>query len=228
MSAGGVGAEAKPSAVAERDQAGITDEQVETHAGDGEDDDVGGRGEGQAEPEQHRRHQHKPKGDDQQRQVTALVHGSGLQPLEALAQEAARPDQKDEEHQEVHRGRSAMGGKNWTVRPRHHADDDRGQHHAPEAAEPADDDDHEGGGDDLAAHRRVNAADGGQRDASKRREPDADRNHRRHHGSQRDTERAHHVRVLHAGAHDPAEGGLVEEEPQADDGKHGDAENARR
>ena len=59
----------QPSAVTERDQSGITDEQVETHAGDGEDDDVGRRGQGQADPEQHRRHQHKPEGDDQQRQV---------------------------------------------------------------------------------------------------------------------------------------------------------------
>ena len=54
---------------------------------------------------------------------------------------------------------------------------------------------------------RVNAANGCQHDASKRGEPDADRNHRRHHGSQRNTERAHYVRVLHSGAHDPAEGG---------------------
>ena len=66
---------------------------------------------------------------------------------------------------------------------------------------------------------------GARHDASKRREPDADRNHRRHHGRQRNAERAHHVRVLHSGAHDPAEGGLVEEQPQAGDGQHGDAEN---
>ena len=56
---------------------------------------------------------------------------------------------------------------------------------------------------------------GARHDASKRREPDADRDHGRHHGRQRDAERAHHVRVLHARAHDPAERGLVEEEPQA-------------
>ena len=56
--------------------------------------------------------QDEAQGDDQQRQEdVALVHGSGLQPLEALAQEAARPDQKDEEHQEVHRGLGQRAGR---------------------------------------------------------------------------------------------------------------------
>src|SRR3712207_3039697 len=73
---------------------------------------------------------------------------SGLQPLEAFAQEATRADQEDEEHQEVDRGllgrRIELDGE-----PAHHADDDGGQHHTPEAAEAADHHDDEGSRDHL-------------------------------------------------------------------------------
>ena len=38
---------------------------------------------------------------------------------------------------------------------------------------------------------------------------------RRHVGLERDAERADHVGVLHAGAHDAAEGGALQQEPEA-------------
>jgi hypothetical protein len=49
----GIGPEAEPGAVPERDEAGMPDEDVQPHAGDREDDDVDRRAEGQAEDIEH-------------------------------------------------------------------------------------------------------------------------------------------------------------------------------
>jgi hypothetical protein len=50
-----VGRKTEPGAVAERDEAGVADQDVQGHAGHGEDHDFRGRGHGEAEREQHRR-----------------------------------------------------------------------------------------------------------------------------------------------------------------------------
>ena len=51
---------------------------------------------------------------------------------------------------------------------------------------------------------------------------DAERGDGRHVGLQRDAQRRDHVRVLDAGAHDAAEGGTVEQQPDAGDAGDGD------
>ena len=61
-----IGGEAEPGAMAERDQAGMPDQDVQRHAGQREGDDLGGRGHGEAEREQHRRQHEQPEGGDQQ------------------------------------------------------------------------------------------------------------------------------------------------------------------
>ncbi len=103
--AGGVGGKAEPGAVAERDEAGVADQHVERHAGDGEDHHLGRRGHGEADRRHDQRQGEQPGAGDEQWQAVAHrgggdgrrggragVHGSrsSLEPLDALAEQAAR------------------------------------------------------------------------------------------------------------------------------------------
>ena len=99
------------------------------------------------------------------------------------------------------------------VTPRTTPTSSGGRDHAPERAEPADHDDDERRGEDLRAHRRMHAGDRREQHAGEAGEADAERRDRRHVGLERDAERADHVGVLHARAHDAAERRAVEQEP---------------
>ena len=68
----------------------------------------------------------------------------------------------------------------------------------------------------------MHACDRGEEHAGKPRQSDTERGDRRHVGRERDAERADHVWVLHARAHDPAESGLIHDEPRRADRSHGD------
>ncbi len=67
-----VGRKTEPGAVAERDEAGVADQDVQGHAGHGEDHDFRGRSHGEAEREQHRRQDQEPERGNQQRNGQAL------------------------------------------------------------------------------------------------------------------------------------------------------------
>ena len=75
---GRVGREPKPGAVAKGHEAGMSDQNVQRHAGQRVSDDFGRRGHGEAEREQHRRQYHQPECGDQQRNWQALQHLSRL------------------------------------------------------------------------------------------------------------------------------------------------------
>src|SRR6516164_2538316 len=77
---------------------------------------------------------------------------ASLEPRDALAEQAARPEQQHEQHQEIDRG----GGGGRIADPDHDAFDETDQkrcrHHAPERSEPADHHHDESRRDDLLAH----------------------------------------------------------------------------
>ena len=144
------------------------------------------------------------------------MHAS-LEPLDALAEQAARAHQQDQQHQEIH-GRL---GKLWVAEGHHQslhqADDHGGNDHTPEGAKPADHHHDEGSRNDFIAHRRMDGKDRRQHDAGETGEPNAEEGHRHHIGLERDAERADHVRALHAGAHHAPEGRALQQKPQTTD-----------
>ena len=124
------------------------------------------------------------------------------------------------EHQDVDRG-FARGGDEVNGDAAHHADQQRCDHHAPETAEPADDDHDKGDRDDFGAHRGMHDGDRREEGAAERGHADAEHHDRGHVGLQADAKRRHHVRPLDAGAHHPAERGLVQQKPDAEQhGRH--------
>ena len=64
--AGEVGAKSEPGAMAERDQARVADENVECHAGHGEDDDLGRRRDAETDPVEREWQCHQRSRCDQQ------------------------------------------------------------------------------------------------------------------------------------------------------------------
>ena len=77
---------------------------------------------------------------------------------------------------------SPPAGRRRSVSPRTTPTSSGGGDHAPERAEPADHHDDEGGGEDLGAHRRMDAGDRREQHAGEPGEPDAERRDRRHVG----------------------------------------------
>ena len=66
---GRIGGKPEERAVAERDEPGVADQDVQPHAGDGEDHHVGRGGERQSDGGQHEGQRQQRRGGDQQRQI---------------------------------------------------------------------------------------------------------------------------------------------------------------
>jgi hypothetical protein len=97
---GRVGAEPEPGAVPERDESGIADENVQPHAGDGEDHHIDGRAQRQAHHIEHERQQgERQRGNDERRLLPAHL----FKLLDPLAEQAARTQQQNEGHEQIHR-----------------------------------------------------------------------------------------------------------------------------
>jgi hypothetical protein len=75
---GRIGREPKPGAVAERHQAGMADQDVERHAGDREDHDLGSRRHREPERKQDLWQHDESNRDDQQRDGQAFPHACSL------------------------------------------------------------------------------------------------------------------------------------------------------
>src|SRR5262245_46951005 len=189
----------------------MAEKHVEPHAGNGEHDDVYCRAQRQADEVERERQENKRKRGKEKRRVF-IAHRRLLERLDALAEKAARAHQQHQCHQQIHGG-FAPGWVEVDGDAAHDADKDRGGDDAPERAQAADHDHDEGGGEDFGPHGRVHACDRGEQHAGKSGQSDAERRDRRHVGRQRDPERADHVWVLHARAHDAAERGAIDDEP---------------
>ncbi len=102
----GIGRKPKPGAMAERHQSGMTDQDIERHAGQCENHDLGRGGHGEAHRQQNRRqHQHGCGGDDEGNREL-VPHAHLLETHDAFAEQAARTEEQDEQHHQVdHRGR---------------------------------------------------------------------------------------------------------------------------
>src|SRR6266704_2170636 len=83
------------------------------------------------------------------------ISGASLEPHDAFAEQAARPEQQHQQHQKIDRRGRGRGIADADHDAFDKADQQRRGNDAPERSETADHHDDESGRDDLLAHRRM-------------------------------------------------------------------------
>src|SRR5262245_47725715 len=147
---------------------------------------------------------------------------ASLEPQDALAEQATRADQQDEQHEEINGRLRELRIAERDHQALHHADDEGSDDDTPERPESADHHHDKGRSYDLVAHRRVDREDRREHHAGQAGKSDAEKRNRRHVWLERDPQRADHVGALDTGAHDASERGPLQQVPEARDagGRH--------
>src|SRR6266852_8623017 len=105
------------------------------------------------------------------------ISSASLEPHDAFAEQAARPEQQYQQHQKIDRRGRGRGIADADHDAFDEPDQQRRSNDAPERSETADHHDDEGGRYDLLAHRRMNRIDRRQQHTGEARKPDAERCH---------------------------------------------------
>ena len=203
----GIGAETIGGGMAERIEPAIAHHQVEAHGEKPEDQRLDQ--DGQRILRQHERQQHADEASH--RETDFPAH------LILLAQQAAGPDDQNDQHQEVHeREREVLevvGTKHL-----HEADQNAADEGAEERAHATDDDDDEGVDDHGRSHTEKRRNERGGEHATQGGHGAAEAEHAGAHQIDIGAERVDHFRILRHRADQQTGAGAIEELPQRDRG----------